>query len=76
MHGKAALSLLLPAETMSSKRTDVLMSEFACFAGRACHCRAMYFVLGITQESSRACSKDIVVFRDNLGMLPQCDGAL
>lgn len=52
------------------------MSEFACFAGRACHCRAMYFVLGITQESSRACSKDIVVFRDNLGMLPQCDGAL
>lgn len=45
MHGKAALSLLLPAETTSSKRTDVLMSEFARFAaGKACHCRAMYFV--------------------------------
>lgn len=58
MHGKAVLSLLLPAETMSSKQMDDLMSEFARFSSKACHCRAMYFVLGITQESSLTCSKE------------------
>lgn len=65
MHGKAALSLPLPAETMSSERTDVLTSEFARFSGKACHSRAMYFVLGITQEFSPR-SKDMVVFKDHL----------
>lgn len=55
--GKDALSLLLPAETMSSSRRDVLMPEFACFAGKAGHTRAMYFVLAITHDPAASVAR-------------------